>query len=154
MAEKKKTVNGFSMDLDEVEEIFDKLMNSMMEKLPEEKQPFMMGFTINFGSDVPVIEEIREIEKETELDKRFVAKNLKNSLAEAHYFDEEVLVSFELPKNISRKDLIVDVTENSVLVKSRKKSFSRNLLLKEKINPRNFSSNLNNSFLELTFKKK
>ncbi len=153
--EKNKKVIKFSMDMDKVEEMIDKLMDSMMDKFPEEKQPFVMGFTINFNSDdLPVIEELKEIETDSETEKHLVTKNFSVLLAEAHYFPKEVLVSFELPKNISRNDLTVEIKEKTVLVKSKKFSYSKRISLKEKINPKKFSSNFNNSVLELTFIKK
>jgi len=147
-----KKVIKFSMDMNKIEEMIDELMNSMMQRVPDEKQPFVMGFTINFNSDeIPLIEELKEIPDEVINES---AVDINNFLAEAHYFDKEVLVSFELPKNLLKKDLSVNVTEKSVLVKASKHGFSKRILLKEKINPKEFFSNFNNCFFELTFKKK
>ncbi len=155
MQTKKKKVIHFSMDMNKVEEMVDQLMDSMMEKVPAEKQPFIIGFTINFNSDeLPLIEELKEFPEQKQLEKEINPKNLQKTLAEAHYFKNEILVSFELPKNVSRNDLSVDVTEKSVFVKAPKKSFFRRISLKEKIEPRNFSSSFNNSVLELIFRKK
>jgi len=155
MQEKKKNVIHFSMDMEKVEEMVDQLMDSMLEKVPAEKQPFIMGFTINFNSDeLPLIEEMKEFPEQKQLEKEIVPQNFQKTLAEAHYFKNEILVSFELPKNVSKNDLSVDVTEKSVFVKASKKSFFRRISLKEKIDTRNFSSNFNNSVLELAFKKK
>jgi HSP20 family molecular chaperone IbpA len=152
--DKGKKVVKFSMDLNKVEEMIDQLMDSMMEKVPAEKQPFVMGFTINFNSeDLPIIEEMNEIE-DKEIEKGIVSENLSNPLAEAHYFKEEIVVSFELPKRVSRKELKVDVTESSIVVRVPKHSFKRKIFLKEKINPRKFSSSFKNAFFELTFRKK
>jgi len=153
MQDKKKTVK-FSMDMDKIEDMIDKLMESMMEKTPGEKQPLVMGFTINFNSaDLPVLEELKEIE-ESELEKEVVAENFAVPLAEAHYFKNEVIVSFELPKEVLRKNLSVNVTEKTVSVKSKKHAFFKKIPLKQKINPKKFSSSFKNSFLELTFEKK
>ena len=154
MQNKGKKAIKFSMDLNKMEEMIDKLMDSMMQNIPEEKQPFVMGFTINFASgEMPVIEEMSEIE-EMELEKELVSENLSNHLAEANYFRNQIVVVFELPKRISRKDLKVNVNEASVMVKSQKLDFKRKVFLKEKINPRKFSSTFRNSVLELTFMKK
>jgi len=151
---KKKSVK-ISLDMNKMEEMIDSLMDSMMDKVPNEKQPFVMGFTINFNSeDLPLIEELKEINQTKLLEQQFIPNNFPSPLAEAHYFKNEVIASFELPKKISRKDLKVNVTENSVFVKSQKHNFFRRLTLKQKINPKKFSSTFNNSFLELTFKKK
>ncbi|PIN98899.1 MAG: hypothetical protein COT90_02260 [Candidatus Diapherotrites archaeon CG10_big_fil_rev_8_21_14_0_10_31_34] len=144
-----------SLDMNKIEEMIDSLMGSMMEKVPDEKQPFVMGFTINFNSDeLPLIEELKEFKQGNDLEKNFVAKNFSKPLAEAQYFDKEVIVSFELPKKVIKKELRVDVKEDSVFVIAPKYNFFRRLHLKQKINPNSFSSNFNNSFLELTFKKK
>jgi HSP20 family molecular chaperone IbpA len=142
------------MDMNKVEEIIDKMMDSLIQKMPEEKQPFAMGFTINFDSRFPLIEEINEIENEADWQKKLVARNLSGYLAEAHYFKDEVVVSFELPKKISSNDLSVEVDERKVCVKARKHNFFKKIFLKKKINPKKFSSSFKNSFLELTFKLK
>lgn len=152
--ESKKSIK-LSLDMNRVEEMIDTLMDSMMEKVPEEKQPFVMGFTINFNSDdLPLIEELKEIKGERELERKFVSNDFSKPLAEAHYFEKEIIASFELPKKVNKRDLMVEVKEDSIFVKSPRHNFFRRLCLNQKINPRSFSSNFKNSFLELTFRKK
>ena len=69
-------------------------------------------------------------------------------------FEKEVIASFELPKKLKKKELMVDIKEDNIFVRAPKHNFFRRLHLKQKINPRSFNSNFKNSFLELTFKKK
>ncbi len=150
---KKKNPIKFSVDINKVEEMVDNLMDSMIEKVPKEKKPFLIGFTLNFDSeDLPVIEELKELDEEN-FDENFVSANPSEPLAEVNYFKKEVVASFELPKKIRKNELQVKVKKNCISVKSRKHNFFKKVLLKHKINPKKFSSNLNNSFLELTFKK-
>lgn len=151
--EKKKKIEHFAPDFDELDRIMDKLMQQLAPDFSSEDKPAIIGFSMRLGNDgKPIIEEFGNVSKRGE---RPVVVKAREPLVDIQKTEKNILITVELP-GVEKKDMKLNVPdENTVeIIVAGANSFYKKLSLPEPVKKESAKAKFKNGILEIGLERK
>ncbi len=154
-----KKIIKVSFDLNKMEELVDRLVDTLVEKQNTElgqKEPIIMGLALKIDPDgKPILREFGNAKKiEKKEIKPIKKQKIIQPLIDVFSNQEQVIITAQLP-GVKGKDISCTINETKVTINAKTfgKKYYKEILLNNLVEPKPIKAQFKNSILELTLNK-